>query len=86
VRSSTSALVHTDPPRTWGVRGIDGPIRATVEVAVEAVSDNRARLTISVDFDGRGIGRLLVPLIVQREARQEMPFNLKALKQRLEQT
>ena len=25
-------LVHIDPPRTWGVRGIDGPIRADVEV------------------------------------------------------
>lgn len=85
-RSSTSELVHTDPPRSWGVRGIDGPIRATVEVAVEAVGNSRARLTISVDFDGHGIGRLLVPLIVAREARKEMPCNLEALKQRLEQT
>ena len=26
-RASTSELVHIDPPRTWGVRGTDGPIR-----------------------------------------------------------
>ncbi len=29
---TTSVLAHIDPPRTWGVRGIDGPIRATVDV------------------------------------------------------
>src|ERR1700761_9390293 len=36
-RPSTSELVHTDPPRTWGVRGINGPIRAAVDVLVEPV-------------------------------------------------
>ena len=30
-RASTSELTHIDPPRTWGVRGIDGPIRATAQ-------------------------------------------------------
>ena len=24
-RASTAELVHIDPPRTWGVQGIDGP-------------------------------------------------------------
>jgi hypothetical protein len=83
-RSNTSELVHIDPPRTWRVRGIDGPIRAIVDVAVAPLTDNRARLTIAVDFDGHGTGRLLVPLIVRREARKEMPANLATLKQRLE--
>ncbi len=27
-RSSTSEVVRIDPPTRWGVRGIDGPIRA----------------------------------------------------------
>lgn len=27
-RPATSELVEFDPPRTWAVRGIDGPIRA----------------------------------------------------------
>ena len=40
-RPVTSELVHIDPPRTWGVRGIDGPIRATVDVLVEPVTDSR---------------------------------------------
>ena len=83
-RPSTSEIVHIDPPRTWGVRGIDGPIRAIVDVTVEPITANRSRLTIVVDFEGHGIGTLPVPLVVRPDARKEMPANLTALKQRLE--
>lgn len=85
-RPSTSQLTHIDPPRTWGVHGIDGPIRATVDVIVEPLTETRSRLTISVDFEGHGIGKILVPLLVRREAEKEMPANLALLKQRLETT
>ncbi len=61
-RTSTSELVRVDPPRTWRVAGIDGPIRATVDVEVAGLDDQRARVTIAVDFAGQGIGRLLIPL------------------------
>src|SRR2546429_4290253 len=83
-RPSTSELTHIDPPRTWGVRGTDGPIRAAVDVRVEPVTGSRSRLTISVDFTGHGIGKILVPLMVRREARKEMPANMTALKQKME--
>ena len=83
-RPSTSELVQIDPPKTWGVRGTDGPIRAAVEVLVEPVTDSRSRLTISVDFTGHGIGKILVPLMVRREARKEMPENMAALKRLIE--
>lgn len=85
-RASTSRLDHIDPPRTWGVRGIDGPIRATVDVTVEPLTQTRSRLTIVVDFEGHGIGKVLVPLLVRREAEKEMPANFALLKQRLETT
>ena len=85
-RPSTSELVQIDPPRTWGVRGLDGPIRAAVDVLVEPVTGSRSRLTISVDFTGHGIGKILVPLMVRREARKEMPENMAALKRRMEHT
>jgi hypothetical protein len=85
-RASTSELVRFDPPRTWGVRGTDGPIRAAVDVQVEPVTDSRSRLTISVDFTGYGIGKILVPLMVRREARKEMPQNMAALKRLIEGT
>ena len=83
-RSSTSELVRIDPPRAWRVEGTDGPVRAAVDVLVEPVTDSRSRLTISVDFTGHGIGKILVPLMVRREARKEMPENMAALKQRIE--
>ena len=82
-RPVTSELSHIEPPRTWGVRGIDGPVRAAVDLVVEPITDSRSRLTISVDFTGHGIGKVLVPLVI-REARKEMPDNVTALKQRLE--
>lgn len=85
-RASTSRLTHIDPPRTWGVHGIDGPIRATVDVTVEPLTASRTRLTIAVDFEGHGIGKILVPLRVRREAQKEMPANLAELKKRLEST
>ena len=84
-RPSTSELVHIDPPRAWGVRGTDGPIRAAVDVLVEPVTGSRSRLTISVDFTGYGIGKILVPLMVRREARREMPDNIAALKRLIEE-
>ena len=84
-RTSTSELVRIDPPTSWSVRGTDGPVRAIVDVTVELVAADRSRLTISVDFTGHGIGKLLVPLVVHPEARKEMPTNLAALKRRLEQ-
>ncbi len=83
-RPSTSELLHIDPPKAWRVRGIDGPIRATVDVTVQALTDERARLAIAIDFEGHGIGKLLVPFVVRRETRKEMPGNLATLKQRLE--
>jgi hypothetical protein len=83
-RPATAELVNIDPPRTWGVRGIDGPIRAVVDLRVEPVTGSRARLTISVDFTGYGIGKILVPLVVRREARKEMPDNMAALKRLIE--
>ena len=66
------------------MRGIDGPIRAAVDVLVEPVTNSRSRLTISVDFTGHGIGKVLVPLLVRREASKEMPGNVAALKRMIE--
>ena len=65
------------------MQGIDGPIRATVEVTVKPLGPDRSRLTIDVQFEGHGIGALLVPL-VRRQARSEMPTNIAQLKTRLE--
>lgn len=83
-RPITSEVTHVDPPHKWGIRSIEGPIRAAVDLTVEPLAANRSRLTIALDFSGHGLGQLLVPLVVRREARRKMPSNLAALKQRVE--
>jgi hypothetical protein len=57
-----------------------GPIRALVDVTVQALDDARSRVSIEVDFEGHGIGKLLVPLVVRRQAAKEMPANVARLK------
>jgi uncharacterized membrane protein len=84
-REVTTEITEYDPPRRWADRGIDGPIRAIVRVTVQPLADDsRSRVTIELDFAGHGIGKLLVPLVVRRQAAAEMPENMRRLKQRLE--
>jgi carbon monoxide dehydrogenase subunit G len=86
-RRITSEIAALDPPRTWTMRGLDGPIRATVDVTVEPLdSDRRSKVTIDIDFSGHGAGKVMVPLMVVPMARREMPANMARLKQRLEAT
>jgi Polyketide cyclase / dehydrase and lipid transport len=59
----------------------DEPVDGTIE---PLGGGERSRVTIALDFKGRGIGRLLVPLVVRRQARAELPRNLQRLKERLE--
>ena len=44
----------------------------------------RSRVTIELDFEGHGIGKLLVPLIVRPQAKRELPRNAQNLKELLE--
>ncbi len=70
-RYSTSEVTELRPPEAWATQGIDGPVRATVRVRVDPLESERSRVTISIDFQGFGIGKLLVPLVVRRQARLE---------------
>jgi uncharacterized protein YndB with AHSA1/START domain len=84
-REVTSEITEYDPPHRWADRGLDGPVRGRVAVTVEPLPDtSQSRLTIELDFIGHGIGKLLVPLIVRRQAASEMPENMRRLKQALE--
>jgi carbon monoxide dehydrogenase subunit G len=84
-RQVTSEITRIDPPRSWSVRGVGGPVRAAVDVHVEPTGGGeRSKVTITLDFDGHGIGRLLVPLVIRPQAAKEMSANMRRLKQRLE--
>jgi uncharacterized protein YndB with AHSA1/START domain len=61
-------------PEDLAVRGIDGPVRGMVRGTVEPVAESeRSRVTIELDFETHGIGKLLVPLVVRRQTRSRCP-------------
>ena len=81
----TEEITELRPPRTWSVRGVGGPVIAIAKGSVEPLDNGRrSRVTIELDFEGRGLGRLLVPLIIRRQARRQLPRNEQKLKELLE--
>ncbi|MCX4957044.1 MULTISPECIES: SRPBCC family protein [Streptomyces] len=82
---TTMEFVELDPPRSWHVHGVDGPVRPDVRGTVEPLDGGtRSRLTLDVDFEGHGVGRALVPLVVRPMVRKEMPRGEEKLKHLLE--
>lgn len=84
-RGMTQVITESRPPTKWAARGVDGPVRPRVDMTVEPLADNtRSRVTVVMDFEAHGIGRLLVPLIVRRQAAMRTPQSYQHLKERLE--
>ncbi|MEU7031106.1 SRPBCC family protein [Streptomyces sp. NPDC015232] len=82
---TTMQIMELDPPRSWHVHGVDGPVRGDVQGRIEPLDQGtRSRVTISLDFEGHGIGKALVPLVVKPAARKEMPRDEEHLKSILE--
>ena len=84
-RTMTAELTEFTPPSAWAGHGIDGPVRAQFRGTVEPLEEGaRSRVTLELDFKGHGIGMLLVPLVVRKQAQRELPKNMQTLKERLE--
>jgi hypothetical protein len=67
------------------VRGVGGPLVAIATGTIEPLANGqRSRLTMALDFEGRGIGRLLVPLLIRPQARRQLPRNQRRLKKILQ--
>ena len=83
--TSTMQVIELEPPRHWHAHGIDGPVRGDVQGTIEPLDDGeRSRLTLSLDFEGHGIGKAIVPLVVRPHVRKEMPRDELTLKGILE--
>jgi uncharacterized protein YndB with AHSA1/START domain len=84
-RTMTLEVTEHSPPNRWGFRGIDGPVRPIGKGTIEPIEAGaRSRVSSELDFEGHGIGKLLVPLVVRRQAQKEVPRNLQHLKEHLE--
>jgi len=83
--SSSAEIAELDPPTSWAVRGLDGPVRGNVRGRIDPLDDGaRSSVTIELGLQGHGVGKLLVPLFVRRKSQQEMPRNMQNLKAQLE--
>ena len=81
---ASGSYTKHDPPRSFAFRGLNGPIRPVGEGSVEPLDDgSRSRVTIELDFEGHGVGKLLLPL-VRAQARKQVPKDQQRLKERLE--
>ena len=81
----TSELTEFDPPRSYAFRVLDGPVRARGRGTFEPLDGgDRTRFNFEIDFDGHGIGKVLVPLVVRRQAATEVPETHEKLKRNLE--
>lgn len=82
-RMSWEVTEH-DPPHTFGFRGVDGPIRPIGRGVVEAAGDGTStRLTMTLDFEGHGVGKFMLPL-VRTQARKQLVADGERLKAALE--
>lgn len=79
-------MAELDPPWRWTVHSIGGlPVAATARGAIEPLDGGkRSRITMTLDFRAHGIGKLLLPLVVRRQARRTLPKEAQELKQILE--
>ena len=84
-QTMTMQVTELTAPHGWALRGIDGPVRATVTTTIEPLDDGaRSRVTIELDFAGHGIGKVLVPFLVRPQSKRGLPRNLQLLKERVE--
>ncbi|MCC6317431.1 MAG: SRPBCC family protein [Gemmatimonadaceae bacterium] len=83
-REVESEIYEYEPPRRIAAKGVNGPVRATIVISIEPLDGaSRSRLTTELTLEGRGIGRLLLPL-ARRVARKQVPRDQLRLKHILE--
>jgi uncharacterized protein YndB with AHSA1/START domain len=84
-QTTTQEITQIRPPSSWAARGVDGPFRPSAVITVEPLGDGaRSRVTIALDFQGHGIGKLLPLDVIRRMAAKGAPRSYRNLKQRLE--
>jgi uncharacterized membrane protein len=80
----TYEITEHDPPRKASWRVIDGSIRPFGTITVEPVGDgSRSRLTLEIDFEGHGFGKVITPL-ARHNVRKQVPKDQVRLKERME--
>ena len=76
-------ITEHEPPRKASFRGTAGPVRPVGTVTVDPVGESSSRMSLELELEGHGIGKLFAPL-ARRQAAKEVPASHEKLKQLLE--
>jgi uncharacterized membrane protein len=76
-------ITEHQPPRTESFRGTAGPVRPVGTVTVESLGESSSRMTLELDLEGHGIGKLFA-FFARREAAKELPESHRKFKELLE--
>jgi hypothetical protein len=77
-------VIEFNPPRQFTNRGASGPVVGVSRCTVEPLDDDRrSRLTIALEIEGSGLGKLLLP-VARRRARTALRKQVKKLKEILD--
>jgi uncharacterized membrane protein len=84
-RSIPYEVTEHDPPYKASIRGTAGPIRPIASVTVDPLGESSSRMTLELELEGRGIGKL-VAILARRQAASEVPEAHAKFKEVLEST
>jgi hypothetical protein len=76
-------ITEHEPPHKASFRGTAGPVRPVGTVTVDPVSETSSRMSLELDLEGHGIGKLFA-IFGRRQAEKEIPRDNEKFKQLLE--
>jgi uncharacterized membrane protein len=76
-------ITEHEPPHKASFRGTAGPVRPVGTVTVDPVGASSSRVTMELELEGHGIGKLFAPL-ARRQAAKELPESHEKFKELLE--
>ncbi len=82
-RDITYEITVHQPPHKTSFQGTAGPVRPAGTVTVEPVGELRSRMTLELELEGHGIGKLFA-IFARRQAAKETPESHEKFKQLLE--
>ena len=82
-RDFSYEITEHDPPRTTSFRGTAGPLRPVGTYKVDPTGESSSRMSVELDFEGHGIGKLFA-ILARRQAAKEVPVDHEKFKVLLE--
>jgi uncharacterized protein YndB with AHSA1/START domain len=82
-QTTMQEITQVNPPSSWAARGVDGPFRPSAAITIEPLGTG-SLVTIALDFEGHGIGKLLPLDVIRRMAARGAPRSYQNLKELLE--